>query len=416
MPRNATVGGDGFRIYQWAGATAAHASEWGQHLLAMGVEPQDVMARVAIVQEPTDVLSVTSIKTLAGEHFQLVAWKISNVVNLAMGVRKQVRIGPRGGVKEVYVKDGPFPGEFVARMMESRASQEKIDDLRRWLRSTADEPRDIAAVRGSVVHKMIEMNATLDKLDEPLIRKFFDKQWAEEKRKVKPEVIDEDIHFVENAMRQYWEMRSKVPFVIIAQEPQVWNLETGYAGSFDVLMWFLGDFEDRRVGADQDDEDVYEPVFVPLEGYDPATDAGQKAIAVLQAKARKAVLTIEDISAVGGNLTLGDWKTSKGVYTSHVIQTTAYLAADFVGRDGVIDFRLTDILNATMQGAVIHIRPNFATVDWFDFRGDVLRGYLGCVAYARLLAFHKTPTALFTRSITTVADGTDPSQVADESE
>lgn len=403
MPRNATVGGDGFRIYQWAGATEAHANEWGAHLLALGEDAADVAIRVARAQEPTDVLSVTSIKSLAGEQFQLVNWKIANVVNIAMGVRKQVRIGPRGGVKEVYVKDGPFPGEFVTRMIESRGAQDKIDDQRRWLRSQADEPRDIAAVRGSVVHKMIEMNATLDKLDEAMIRKFFDKQWAEEKRKVKPEIIDEDIHFVENAMRQYWAMRERVPFVIVAQEPQVWNLETGYAGSFDVLMWFLGDF-------DEDGE------FIPLPGYDPATEEGRAAIAVLQAMARKGTLDIGKIAEVGGVLTLGDWKTSKGVYTSHVIQTTAYLAADFVGQDGVIDFRLTAILNATLRGAVIHIRPDFANVDWFDFRPDSLRAFFGSVAYARFLAFNKTPVALFDRSIRTVAEGTDASHVADESE
>lgn len=404
MPRNATVSGDGFRIYQWAGATEAHANEWGAHLLALGEPEDDVAIRVARAQEPTDVLSVTSIKSLAGENFMLVNWKISNVVNLAMGVRKQVRIGPRGGVKEVYVKDGPFPGEFVTRMIESRGAQDKIDDHRRWLRQQADEPRDIAAVRGSVVHKMIEMNATLDKLDETLIRKFFAQQWAEEKRKVKPEVIDEDIHFVENAMRQYWTMREHVPFVIIAQEPQVWNLEAGYAGSFDVLMWFLGDFaEDGKT-------------FIPLPGYDPATEAGRAAIAILQAKARKQALDIGDVARVGGVLTLGDWKTSKGVYTSHVIQTTAYLAADFVGQDGVIDFRLTAILNATMRGAVIHIRPDFANVDWFDFRMDSNRAFLGSVAYARFLAFNKTPAALFDRSIRTVAEGTDASQIADESE
>lgn len=407
MPRNATVGGDGFRIYQWAGATAAHAAEWGQHLLAQGADADDTMRRVAQCQEPTDVLSVTSIKTLAGEPFQIVNWKIANVVNLAMGVRKQVRIGPRGGVKEVYVKDGPFPGEFVARMMETRAAQEKIDTLRAWLRSTADEPRDIAAVRGSVVHKMIEMNAALDRIDEALIRKFFDQQWKEEKRKVKPEVIDEDIHFVSNGMRQYWDMRAHVPFVIIAQEPQVWNLETGYAGSFDVLMWFLGDWAPAGECSHEDNGCGECEVFVPLPGVDPA---------VLQAKARKGLITIDDISEVGGVLTLGDWKTSKGVYTSHVIQTTAYLAADFVGSDGVIDFRLTDILNATMRGSVIHIRPDKWAVDWFDFRQDALRAFLGSVAYARFLAFNKTPVALFDRTIDGVAPDTEPSQVADDSE
>jgi hypothetical protein len=159
MPKNASINGDGFRMYRWPGVTAAHAAEWMGHLIDSGVPSDEAVQRATLAMDPTDVLSVTSIRKLAGENFMLVQWQIGNVVNLAMGVRKQTTIGPRGGVKEVYVKDGPFPGEFVTRMMETRGTTDKLDDVRRWLKSTADEPRDVAAVRGTVVHKLIELNA-----------------------------------------------------------------------------------------------------------------------------------------------------------------------------------------------------------------------------------------------------------------
>src|SRR3990172_8893963 len=129
-PRNASLDGAGFRFYEWR-------------------EPG---------LEPVRVLSVTSIRRLAGVSHYLVEWQLGNVVRLACGIRKVTRIGPRGGVKEVYVQDGPFPGEFVRRLLDAKGEEKLLEEVRKWLRSTADEPRDVAAVRGSVVHKMIEGN------------------------------------------------------------------------------------------------------------------------------------------------------------------------------------------------------------------------------------------------------------------
>lgn len=380
MPKNASVGADGFRFYPWPGGDT------------------EVNRRYNAV-EPSDLLSVTSIKTLAGEAYQIVAWKISNVVSVATGTRKVVRIGPRGGVKEVYVKDGPFPGEFVRRMIESDGTN--VDDMRAWLRSAADHPRDVAAVRGSVVHKLIEDNIPLDMVDETLIRKRMTLQWQQEKVKIKPDILDDDINFVQNAMAQYWDMRLHVPFVVIAQEPQVYNLTAGYGGSADVILWFLGHFEEVHAGFDENNEDVFEVIFVPL------PDA-QAILPVMQKAATKGTLTLEQIEAVGGTLGVGDWKTSKGVYTSHVVQTVAYMAGEFIALDGVIDVRLSDILAATALGAVIHIRPDHWEVDLFDFskRKDALRAFLGSLAYARFLAMHKEPGPLFIYSLSGRADGT----------
>lgn len=373
-PRNAGENADGFRVYRWAGGNT------------------DLNLRYGAV-EPADLLSVTSIKTLAGENFKLVNWKISNVVNVATGSRKVTRVGPRGGIKEVNVQDGEFPGEFIRRIL---AEPGKIDEHRRWLRDNADMPRDVAAVRGSVVHKMIEDNLPLRVLDEDVIRKRFALQWAGEKRKVKPAILDDDVYFVWNAMRQYEDMRENVPFVVLAQEPQVFNLRAGYAGSADVLIWFLGHWDEAGV-------------FVPLPGVD---------VAYWQKEADAKRVTKAIVEEVGGTLGVGDWKTAKSILTSHVIQTIAYMSGEFIAVDGIIDERLTELLQATMAGMLIHVRPNAWGVSLFDFedRQDALRAFLGSVAYARFLAVHPDPSELFFTTMQGTAPDTEPSQeFADES-
>jgi hypothetical protein len=215
-----------------------------------------------------------------------------------------------------------------------------------------------------VVHKLIEIRAKMSSLSEDLIRWYLDQQWIEEKRKVFPDVTDEDIDWVGNALANYWDMRDKVPFVIIAQEPQVWNLRVGYAGSADVLIWFLPPSEAERVAYWQD-------------------------------QANRKVLTLETIQEVGGQIALGDWKTSPEVYTGHVVQGTAYLAADFVGRGDQIDDRLSRILKAAMHGLIIKIRPDGWEIDTFDYRQDVSYAFFGEIALARFLLTHEKPTELF---------------------
>lgn len=387
MPKDASLSGDGFRFYSWPGGDTEVHKRWG-------------------ATEKTDVLGVTSIRSLVGEPFQLVNWKIANVVNLAMGVRKQTRIGPRGGVHEVYVKDGPFPGEFTTRMMETRGNEEQLDLVRKWVRENADDPRDIPAVRGSVVHTLIELGVSVARMDDDLIRSRMDAQWKKEKRKVKPDVTDDDVHFVYNAMRQYWDMREHVPFVTLARESQVWNLEAGYAGTLDALLWFLGHFE--RIG-----EDV---IFIPLPGYDVSTVEGRAAVVRVQAVADGGKLDLTYVKDIGGTLAVGDWKTAKGVYTNHVVQIIAYMGGGFVGSAGVVDERLSYLLRAAMNGAIIHIRPNKWNVDFLDWNETTMRAFLGSVAFARLLALHKTPEELFTHTLSGVAPDTELSKEVDNGE
>jgi len=354
VPENASLNAHGFRLYGWPGGS----SELHQKYNAT---------------EAANVISVTAARSIVGIPWQLQLWQINNVVNLATGQRRaewrDYSKSKRGRRVKGYKKDGPFPGEFVTRMLATEGDEPKLREVRDWMKVTADEPRDIAAVRGSVVHKLIEIRAPLASLSEDLIRWYLDQQWIEEKRSVLPTVTDEDIDFVGDSIANYWDMREHVPFVIIAQEPQVWNLRVGYAGSADVLLWFLPPEQAHR-------------------------------IAFWQRLANTKMLTIEMIFETGGYTALGDWKTSPEVYTGHVVQGTAYLAADFVGRGDQIDDRLSRILKATMKGLIIKIRPDGWEIDTFDYREDVSYAFFGEIALARFLLTHEKPAELFNETFT----------------
>jgi hypothetical protein len=357
MPADARNNEYGFRVYDWPGGDTDTHRRYG-------------------ADKPASVISVTAARSIVGTPYQLSMWQINNVLNLAIGQRRaewrDYSKSKRGRLVKGYKKDGPFPGEFVTRMLETEGDESKLTEVREWLRARADEPRDSAAVRGSVVHRLIEMRVPMKALTEEVIRWYMEQQWAQEKRKVAMPVLDEDVDFVGNSLANYWAMRHGFPFVILAQEPQVWNLTAGYAGSADVLCWFLPEGANREHW---------------------------------QSQADKGAVTIETIAMVGGSIALGDWKTSPEVYTGHVVQGTAYLAAEFVGRNGDIDERLTRILKAAMEGAIIKIRPDGWEVDRFVYREDVSHAFFGEIALARFLLMNDKPTDLFTATLNGAAEG-----------
>lgn len=336
-PKNASLNGDGFRLYRWT-------------------DP--------LTGEETDVLSVTSIRRLCGESFNLVNWQLANLADAALGTMKRTVIGPRGGVKEKRLIE-EYPCEFAVRYDEAAGDQSKIDELRKWLREQADSPRNIAAVRGTIVHEAIERNVPWDRIERPYVEAAFAALSPRDRAKVASRggVHDEDVHFVRNAVRQYWGFRSQVRMMILAREVQVFNLTAGYAGSFDALIWLLP------------------------EGINP--DMLPKASEV----------TVDTIREFGGTLVLADWKTSGDVHTDHVIQAHAYLSAEFVGIDGWRDQRLTELLQAAHHGALVHIRPNKWGLHMFEWEPTVVRAFLGSVALARFLAMYPKPNALFTQEI-----------------
>lgn len=346
-PANASVNEAGLRSYTWTDPDSGQ-----EHSL----------------------LSVTTIRKLCGEQYPLVQWQLGNLINAAMGTTQRPAIGKRGKPlkgKYVYAPNGT--SEFVERMLAAEGSQPKLDDIRRWLRDTADQPRDIAAVRGTIVHSAIEKNITYARVSRPWVESEYGDLSEKDKAKLREGVTDADVRFVQRAVANYWDMRQKVPFYLIAREPQVFNLELGYAGSADGLIWFLP------------------------EGFDEKLP-------------KPHLITLKFIESIGGFLAVGDWKTSRGVYTDHVVQCHAYGAGEFVGEDGVINRRLSDILEATQRGVLFHIRPENWGVHVFDFSEPVFRAFAGSVAFARFLFEYPHPWPLF------IADtrGSAPDSAEDE--
>lgn len=330
-PQNASLSGDGFRFYRWT-------------------DP--------VTGEDTDVISVTSIRKLCGEPYNLVNWQLANLADAALGTMKRTVVGPRGGISEKR-QVWEYPCEFVQQYEATAGEQKAIDDLRAWLRAQADAPRNIAAIRGTLVHEAIEYNIPWRQVDSTYVEAQFANLSQRDRKKIKG-ITSEDVDFVRNAVRQYWDMRREVPFVLIAREPQVFNLKMGYAGSADGLGWFLPD------GVD------------------------------LESLPKPRNITLDTVEEIGGDLAVIDWKTSTDVHSEHVVQVHAYGAAEFVGADGVVDQRLTDLLQATTKGAIMHIRPNNWAVHTFDFSEAVMLAFAGSCVFARFLATYPKPTELFT--------------------
>lgn len=310
--------------------------------------------------EPVDLLSVTSIRSLCGEPYNLVNWKLANIVDAVLGTMKRTVVGPRGGVKDVR-QVWEYPSEFSRMYDESKGQQGPIDALRKWLRDRADEPRNIAAIRGTLVHDAIEKNVQWDRIDRNYIEAMLANMSKRDRDKM-PKVGDEDVFFVRNAVRQYWDMRRQVPMVILAREVRVVNLTAGYAGTFDALVWLLP------------------------EGESPNDFIADK-------------VTQEDIDRIGGRIVLLDWKTAAGIHTDYVVQLHAYLAAEFAITDGKRNERITDMLVAAQEGGLVHIRPNGWGMHLFPFAAETVRAFLGSVAFARFIAKYPDPTPIFTEVV-----------------
>jgi hypothetical protein len=325
--------------------------------------------------DPVDLLSVTSIRNLCGEGYQLVNWKMANLADAALGTMKRTVIGPRGGVSEKRMV-WEYPSEFARKYNdavteEGGANQQAIDDLRKWLREQADEPRNIAAVRGTLAHEAIEKNVMWDRIERPYVESAFALMSRKDRNKVKRAINDEDVSFVRNTVRHYWAMRAEVPMVILAREVRVVNLTAGYAGTFDALVWLLGTFTE-------------EGEFVPL------PEAAQAEARKLKADR----VTLADVQRIGGTLVMLDWKTSKGVHTDQVVQAHAYLVAEFAVTHKV-DERITDLLRAAMHGGLAHLRPSGWALHMFPYEEGAVRAFFGSVAFARFLAQYPKPEAIF---------------------
>lgn len=319
-----------------------------------------------------DLLSVTSIRSLCGEGYRLVNWKMANLADAALGTMKRTVIGPRGGVSEKR-QVWEYPSEFARLYADAAGEQGKIDDLRKWLREQADEPRNIAARRGTLSHEAIEKNVAWDRIERPYVEAAFATLSHKDRKSAKKGVTDEDVNFIRNTVRHYWDMRLEVPFTILAREVRVVNLTVGYAGTFDALVWLHGAIVDGE--------------FI----HDPAISEAAKGI-------KPERVTLADILRIGGIVVLLDWKTSAGVHTDQVVQAHAYLAAEFAVTASK-DARITALLLSAGYGGLVHLRPNGWAVHLFEYEDEAVRAFLGSVAFARFLAKYPEPDAIFVANL-----------------
>lgn len=193
-----------------------------------------------------DLPSVTTIRRLAGMPFGLHNWALSQVASRA--VERYQELGQILG-------NGPEGPKAAIT----------------WLRGAATEKRDDAARLGTAVHD------------------------AAATKKLLTEVNGDVAPF----LRQYYDWFEKSRCFEIAGERQVFNLNVGYAGTFDLLAQL--------------------------------PDGGIRVI---------------------------DLKTGKGLYPDHALQAIAYAMADFVGEDDVVDERLTRLLKRASAIGILHLRPD----------------------------------------------------------
>lgn len=133
-------------------------------------------------------------------------------------------------------------------------------------------------------------------------------------------------------LRQYLDWRERAGAVVMGSEFQCWNLTEGYAGTADLMVRF-GD----------------------------------------------------------GSLWIVDLKTGKGVYPEAALQLTAYLMAEFIGADDVVDERMTELLHAVSGIGILHLADTgweFTSLrlesdTWTAFRG-LLRFGAWATAYDSL--------------------------------
>jgi len=189
--------------------------------------------------------SVTSVRNLAGMPFKLNIWRTNQVIERAMTQYTDL-------------------GKMLAAGGDPKA-------VASWLRKAADEKRDAAANLGTRVHDAASQGKTL----------------AEVSADVAPFLM------------HYQRFLARSGIDILLAEQQVWNLTTGYAGTFDLIGKF------KRTGK----------VFMI------------------------------------------DIKTGTGTYPEHALQLEAYARGEFVGADDKMDKAATKILQQVEGRAILHLRP-----------------------------------------------------------
>lgn len=214
-----------------------------------------------------DLPSVTSIRRMAGLPFGLVNWQLRQVVARATEQHEQL----------------------TAMLTRERRPRERVPEKNRikeaaaWLRAAATEERDASAALGTAVHDAAASGMTPSDVPD-VVSLHRDRK-----------VVEVDGAAVRPRLAQYLDWLRVSQAEVLLAERQVWNLSTGYAGTFDMVC------------------------------------------------------------SMGGRTYLADIKTGSGLYTEHLMQLVAYAMAEHVGEDDTLDEQATDILHTIDAVGILHI-------------------------------------------------------------
>jgi hypothetical protein len=226
----------------------------------------------------TEYPSVTSVRSLAGVPINLSAWYRKMTINRAI---------------EQYDELG-----------KKIAQDPKVAST--WLWHAPDDASRGAKERGSAVHEAAaEGKAVTD---------------------VAPDVGE--------LLIQYLKWLDDSHAEVLLRERQVWNVTTGYAGTFDLIARF----------------------------------------------------------PKSGEVHLIDLKTGAGTYPEHAMQCEAYRQGEFVGNDDKVDRAATDILQSVTGTAILHLQPGGWSYKIIDpkARPALWDAFTGLLDFAWWV--HKNPT------------------------
>jgi hypothetical protein len=94
------------------------------------------------------------------------------------------------------------------------------------------------------------------------------------------------------------------------------------------------------------------------------------------------------VRLASGGTWLVDLKTGKGVYPEHALQLIAYSMAEFVGRDDVVDERLTALLHEVTGMAVLHLTDKGWEFLPVRADGETWAAFRGLLAFAGWMTDH----------------------------
>jgi hypothetical protein len=95
-----------------------------------------------------------------------------------------------------------------------------------------------------------------------------------------------------------------------------------------------------------------------------------------------------------GSIWLIDLKTGKGVYGEYALQVIAYLRAEFIGEDDVVDERLTGLLHQATGMAVLHLSDGGWEYRSLRVDEETWRAFRGLLLFADWMSGHATADSI----------------------